>query len=54
MDVVPEQHHALAFKELLASKSIMGYPILVEASKKPVAQAEHTLLIKGDGCEVLT
>lgn len=52
--VVPAEQHKIAFKELLASKSIMGYPVFVEASKKPVAQAEHTLLIKDDGCEVLT
>jgi methionyl aminopeptidase len=52
--VVPAEQHKAAFKELYASKAIMGYPIFVEASKKPVAQAEHTLLIKEDGCEVLT
>jgi methionyl aminopeptidase len=52
--VVPAEQHKAAFKELFASKAIMGYPIFVEASKKPVAQAEHTLLIKEDGCEVLT
>jgi len=51
--VPPEQHKA-AFKELFTSKAIMGYPVFVEASKKPVAQAEHTLLIKDEGCEVLT
>jgi methionine aminopeptidase len=39
---------------LLASKALSGYPVFVEASKKPVAQAEHTVLIKEDGCEVLT
>ena len=52
--VVPKEHHAEAFKELLQSKALMSYPVFVEASKKPVAQAEHTLLIKEDGCEVLT
>ncbi len=52
--VVPPEQHKIAFNELLASKSIMGYPVFVEASKKPVAQAEHTLLIKDEGCEVLT
>ena len=51
---VPAEQHKAAFKELLASKAIMGYPVFVEASKKPVAQAEHTMLIKEDGCEVLT
>lgn len=52
--VVPEEHHKKAFQELLASKAIMGYPVFVEASKKPVAQAEHTVLIVEDECVVLT
>jgi len=52
--VVPKEQHPAAFKELLVSKVIMGYPVFVEVSKKPVAQAEHTVLIKDDGCEVLT
>lgn len=54
MKVVPRDNHKSAFKELLASKSIMSYPVFVEASRRPVAQAEHTVLIKEDGCEVLT
>ncbi len=54
IDVLPHEKHKAAFKELLASKTIMAYPVFVEASKKPVAQVEHTLLIKEDGCEVLT
>jgi methionyl aminopeptidase len=52
--IVPQEKHKDAFKELLSSKSVMGYHVFVEASKKPVAQAEHTVLIKEDGCEVLT
>jgi methionyl aminopeptidase len=52
--VVPQEQHKTAFKELFASKAIMGYPVFVEVTKKPVAQAEHTLLIKDEGCEVLT
>jgi len=52
--VVPKEQHKAAFKELLASKTIMSYPVFVEVSKKPVAQAEHTVLLKDDGCEVLT
>lgn len=52
--VVPIEQHCEAFKELLTSKAVMGYPVFVEVSKKPVAQAEHTVLIKEDGCEVLT
>lgn len=52
--VVPEEHHQTAFKELLASKALMEYPVFVEASRKIVAQAEHTVLIVQDGCVVLT
>jgi len=52
--VVPKEQYHAAFKELLASKAIMSYPVFVEASKKPVAQAEHTVLLNDDGCEVLT
>jgi methionyl aminopeptidase len=52
--VVPEEHYKAAFAELLASKALMSYPVFVEASGKPVAQAEHTVLITRDGCEVLT
>ena len=53
-NVVPEKQHKEAFKELLRSKAIMGYPVFVEVSRKVVTQAEHTVLIKENGCEVLT
>ncbi len=52
--VVPDEYYHEAFEELLRSKAVMDYPIFVEASRKPVAQAEHTVLIVEDGCEVLT
>jgi methionyl aminopeptidase len=52
--IVPNEYHAEAFKELLSSKALMSYPIFVEASRKPVAQAEHTVLIVKEGCVVLT
>lgn len=51
---VPQNHHKTAFLELLSSKSVMSYPVFIEASRKPVAQAEHTVLIVKDGCLVLT
>jgi len=53
-DIVPKEHYRNAFQELLATKAIMGYPVFVEVSRKPVAQAEHTVLIVKDGCVVLT
>ncbi len=52
--VVPKEHYNGAFQELLRSKCLMSYPVFVEASGKPVAQAEHTVLVLKDGCEVLT
>ena len=52
--VVPKEHYREAFKELLLSKALTGYPVFIEASRKPVAQAEHTVLLVKDGCVVLT
>ena len=52
--VVPADHHPEAFKELRKTKAIMGYPVFVEVSRKPVSQAEHTIFVTESGCEVLT
>jgi methionyl aminopeptidase len=52
--IVPPERHIPAFRELLHSKCLSIYPIFVEASGKPVAQAEHTVLAVKNGCEVLT
>jgi methionyl aminopeptidase len=52
--VVPKEYYRAAFSELLSSRALTSYPVFVEASGKPVAQAEHTVLITQDGCEVLT
>lgn len=43
-----------AFRELLSSKCIMSYPQLLEKTRAKVAQAEHTVILTGDGCEVTT
>jgi methionyl aminopeptidase len=51
---VPSSRYKTAFSGLLASKALISYPVFVEASGKPVAQAEHTVLIVKDGCIVLT
>jgi methionyl aminopeptidase len=53
-NVVPEDHYRQAFSELLSSKALMDYPVFLEASRKTVAQAEHTVLIVENGCIVLT
>jgi len=43
-----------AFAELVRSHCIAGYPVLVEVTGQPIAQAEHTVLITENGCNVLT
>jgi methionyl aminopeptidase len=43
-----------AFNELLKTKTIMSYPQLLEKTRAQVAQAEHTVVITEDGCEVTT
>jgi len=43
-----------AFQELLYAKSIMSYPQLIERSRAKVAQAEHSVIVTEDGCEVTT
>jgi methionyl aminopeptidase len=52
--VVSLEQHRVSFQELLASRAIMGYPIFIEVTRKIVAQAEHTILVKEDGYTVLT
>jgi methionyl aminopeptidase len=53
-NIVPQESYREAFHELLSSKCLMQYPVFVEASGKTVAQAEHTVLVIEDGCDVLT
>jgi len=43
-----------AFNELLRSKAITGYPQLLEKTRAKVAQAEHSIIVTADGCEVTT
>jgi len=43
-----------ALKELLESHFIKGYPVLREAKRGLVSQAEHTILVTEEGNEVLT
>jgi methionyl aminopeptidase len=43
-----------AFSEAVKAKCISGYPVLVEASGKVVTQAEHTVVVRENSCEILT
>lgn len=41
-------------ERLLRLGKVSGYPVLVEKNRKPVAQAEVTIYVTENGCEVLT
>jgi len=43
-----------ALRELLQNHFIRGYPVLREAGRGLVSQAEHTVIVTADGCEILT
>lgn len=43
-----------SFSELVRLRCIYEYPQLIEKSHNPVAQAEHTIIVKDDGCEITT
>ena len=43
-----------AMRQLIQAGAIEGYPPLVERAKGIVSQAEHTVLVTENGCEVLT
>ena len=43
-----------AVRDLVKDKCVGSYPVLVEETRQPVAQSEHTVLVTKDGCEVLT
>jgi len=52
---MPEKYQTSDAIERLVSIGVLyAYPVLIEASSSTVAQAEKTILVTNDGCEVLT
>jgi len=49
-----EESYKRALLNLLSTKHLMAYPVFIEASFKPVAQAEHTVYISDEGAITLT
>lgn len=43
-----------AMRQLISSRAIYPYHVLREKSGARVAQAEHTVIVEGDGCTVIT
>jgi methionyl aminopeptidase len=52
--VIPASSFDQAFRELVKERCIVPYRVLVEASGRPVSQAEHTVLVEKDGCRIIT
>ncbi len=44
----------MALRRLKMANIVKGYPVLKEADGQLVSQAEHTLIVTEDGCEVTT
>jgi methionyl aminopeptidase len=52
VDVLPDVD--LSLKKLLFAKCIKHYPQLIDSGKGIVTQAEHTVIVNEDGCEITT
>lgn len=50
--IVPDTSKAL--RKLVLMGAIMAYPVLKEARGGVISQAEHTVIITADGCEITT
>ncbi|MDP2846461.1 MAG: type II methionyl aminopeptidase, partial [Candidatus Methanoperedens sp.] len=48
------EHVDFAMIQLVKAGIIQPYPILKEIKGGLISQAEHTILVTGDGCEVIT
>jgi len=51
---LPGERLDLAFRTLKNTGALREYPVLREEEKGLVSQAEHTVIVKKDGCEVTT
>jgi methionyl aminopeptidase len=45
---------SMSLRRLKAASAVRGYPVLKEADGELVSQAEHTIIVTEDGCEVMT
>ncbi len=52
--LAPKHRLHMALRELAYSGAIYAYKILREKQRAPVAQAEHTVIVTAEGCEVTT
>ncbi len=53
-DLVPKFKLNQALRQLVYSKALYAYHILREKERGLVSQAEHTVIVTKDGCEIIT
>ena len=51
---LPRERLDLALRTLKTTGALRDYPVLREEGKGLISQAEHTVIVKEDGCEVTT
>lgn len=52
--LMPRHRLYMALRQLTYAGSLYAYHILREKEQAPVAQAEHTVIVTSEGCEVIT
>jgi methionyl aminopeptidase len=45
---------SMSLRRLKAANAVRGYPVLKESDGELIAQAEHTIIVTEDGCEITT
>lgn len=51
---IKSRQYNLILKNLISSRALYPYHVLKEKSNARVAQAEHTVIVEPDGCEIIT
>jgi methionyl aminopeptidase len=53
-DISTSKHVKMAMRQLISSRAVYPYHVLGEKSGARVAQAEHTVIVEHDGCNIIT
>ena len=51
---IEESQGKISLQRLKMARIIRGFPVLREQKGKLVSQAEHTVIVTKDGCEIIT
>ena len=53
-NLIPKNKIQRIIETFIGKKILDKYPILIEKSKEPVAQEEHTIVLDADGKKIVT